>query len=89
MTLQNYIYIYVIIINLTAFAAMGIDKSKAKRNAWRIPEATLFTLAIVGGSIGALSGMFIFHHKIRHLRFRIGLPLILLIHLFLVYVLFL
>ena len=89
MTLQNYIYIYVIIINLTAFAAMGIDKSKAKRNAWRIPEATLFTLAIIGGSIGALSGMFIFHHKTRHLSFRIGLPLILLIHLFLVYVLFL
>ncbi|MEG2418884.1 MAG: DUF1294 domain-containing protein, partial [Eubacterium sp.] len=67
--------------------AMGIDKAKARRGAWRIPEATLFTFAIAGGSIGAILGMILFHHKTKHLNFRFGLPFILLIQLLGLYLL--
>jgi uncharacterized membrane protein YsdA (DUF1294 family) len=56
---------------------MLVDKLKAKRGAWRIPEATLMGIAAVGGSIGALIGMYCFRHKTRHLKFTLGLPLIL------------
>ena len=68
---------YLIAVNLAAFAAFGIDKARAKRGAWRIPERTLFLLALIGGSVGAICGMFFFHHKTRHWYFRCGLPLIL------------
>ena len=61
------------------FAAFGIDKWKARNNAWRIPEATLFLLAIIGGSIGAKLGMHVWHHKTKHLSFIIGIPVILLL----------
>ena len=73
--------IYLVLINLAAFMAFGIDKSRARHHAWRIPEKTLFLLAAVGGSIGALLGMFFFRHKTRHLSFRIGLPVILLVQI--------
>ena len=73
--------IYLVLINLPAFMAFGIDKSRARNHAWRIPEKTLFLLAAVGGSIGALLGMFFFRHKTRHLSFRIGLPVILLVQI--------
>ncbi len=73
--------IYLVLINLAAFMAFGIDKSRARNHAWRIPEKTLFLLAAVGGSIGALLGMFFFRHKTRHLSFRIGLPVILLVQI--------
>jgi uncharacterized membrane protein YsdA (DUF1294 family) len=58
---------------------MGIDKRKARRNAFRIPEATLFSVAIIGGSLGSTLGMFIFKHKTRHWYFKFGLPVILLL----------
>jgi uncharacterized membrane protein YsdA (DUF1294 family) len=70
---------YLVLINLIAFAAFGIDKWKARNNAWRIPEATLFLLAIIGGSIGAKLGMHVWHHKTKHLSFIIGIPVILLL----------
>ena len=54
--------IYLLIVNLAGFAAMGIDKNRARRKAWRIPESTLFLLAIIGGSIGSIAGMYTFHH---------------------------
>lgn len=73
--------IYLVLMNLAAFTAMGVDKSKAKRRAWRIPEKTLFLLSLLGGSIGSLAGMYIFRHKTRHLKFTIGMPLILIFHL--------
>ena len=73
--------IYLVLINLAAVMAFGIDKSRARNHAWRIPEKTLFLLAAVGGSIGALLGMFFFRHKTRHLSFRIGLPVILLVQI--------
>ncbi len=78
---------YVIMMNLVSFALMGIDKYKAKKKAWRIPEATLFLFAIFGGSIGSILGMFLFHHKTRHWYFRYGLPLILIVQLVCIYLL--
>ena len=75
--LMKIICCYVVIINVVAFLAYGVDKSKAKKNKWRIPEKTLILLAVVGGSIGALLGMSVFHHKTQKLKFKIGVPVIL------------
>ena len=69
--------IYLIVINFVTFLIYGIDKLKAKRGKWRIPESVLLTLAGVGGSIGALFGMWAFRHKTKHKKFTIGVPLIL------------
>ena len=68
-------------INLVTFAVYGIDKAKAKRGAWRMPEKTLFLLPLLGGSLGALLGMRVFHHKTKHWYFVWGIPLILLAQL--------
>ncbi|MDY3249542.1 MAG: DUF1294 domain-containing protein [Candidatus Choladocola sp.] len=76
--------IYVTLINLIGFLIMGLDKLKAKRRKWRIPEKTLFTVALLGGSIGTLTGMYVFRHKTRHLSFAIGIPAILVIQLLLI-----
>lgn len=73
------ILIYLQLVNLAAFAAMGIDKFKAKTGRWRIPEAVLMTLAVIGGSIGAIAGMYLFRHKTRKHKFSIGLPAILVL----------
>lgn len=68
---------YLIIINAAAFLLMLIDKQKAKRGKWRIPEKTLLGAALLGGSIGAILGMNLFRHKTKHPKFSVGLPLIL------------
>ncbi|SMC54002.1 DUF1294 domain-containing protein [Papillibacter cinnamivorans] len=68
--------IYLAAVNLLAFALMGIDKRKARRSAWRIPERTLFLAAILGGSLGAIAGMQIFRHKTKHWYFQLGMPAI-------------
>ncbi len=68
---------YLLAINALAFVFMLVDKQKAKRDAWRIPEATLMGLAALGGSLGALAGMYVFRHKTRHIKFTLGVPLIL------------
>ena len=73
--------LYLVLINLAAFLLMGADKSRARRGLWRIPEKVLFLSAVLGGSAGAMGGMFFFRHKTRHLRFRIGLPAILLLQI--------
>ncbi len=78
---------YVIMMNIVSFALMGIDKYKARKKAWRIPEATLFLFAVFGGSPGSILGMFFFHHKTRHWYFLYGLPLILIIQLAGIYLL--
>lgn len=75
---------YVIIMNIIGFALMGIDKHKAKKRAFRIPEATLFTVALIGGSIGSILGMYTFRHKTRHRSFVYGMPAILIIQVILV-----
>lgn len=75
------LYIYLAVVNVTAFALYGLDKYKAKKGAWRIPEKTLLGIAVIGGSVGALAGMNFFRHKTRHWYFKYGLPAILAIHL--------
>ena len=74
-------FIYLTAVNLAAFALYGIDKYKARRGLWRIPEAVLLFAAAAGGSAGALLGMRVFHHKTKKPRFFIGVPVILLLHL--------
>lgn len=69
--------IYLLIINALGCILMLADKIKARKNRWRIPEATLFLVAAIGGSIGSLAGMYLFRHKTRHLSFTVGMPLIL------------
>ena len=83
-TVQAIIGIYLICVNLIGFIYFFIDKQKAKRQSWRTPEATLFTIAIFGGSIGCLLGMYLFHHKTRKRAFFIGMPLILAIQILLI-----
>ncbi len=68
--------VYFIIMNIAGFASMGIDKAKAKKHAWRIPEATLFLIALLGGSIGSIVGMQLFRHKTKHWYFVAGMPAI-------------
>ena len=80
---KNLILIYLILVNITGFAMMGIDKSRAKRGAWRIPEKTLFLVSALGGSIGTWAGMYFFHHKTRHWYFVVGMPLILIVQIIL------
>ena len=73
--------IIILIINIVAFAAFGIDKFKAKKGQWRIPEATLLLLALLGGSIGSLAGMYFFHHKTKHKKFTILVPVFLILQI--------
>ncbi len=75
---MKYFIIYLIIINLLAFLAMYIDKRRAQYGKWRIKEHTLFVLAFLGGSIGAIVGMYAFRHKTQKARFFIGFPVILI-----------
>lgn len=72
---------YFVIINIIGYVSMGLDKRKAKRHVWRIPEATLFSIALLGGSVGSIYGMFHFHHKTRHWYFVVGLPIIFFLQL--------
>ena len=72
---------YLIFINVLTFLFYGIDKRKARKSRWRISETTLILLAIVGGSIGALLGMYVFHHKTKHKKFVLGVPAILVIQI--------
>lgn len=81
---MKYLVIYLIIINLIAFFAMLIDKRRAEKGKWRIKEYTLFLLALLGGSIGAIIGMYTFRHKTKKARFFVGFPLILIIEILLI-----
>lgn len=71
------ILIYLLAINVFAFFLYGIDKWKAKRSKWRIPEMTMLSIAVIGGSVGAWIGMKVWHHKTMHKKFKYGIPLIL------------
>ena len=71
--------VYLIAVNLIAFILYGADKHKAKQGKWRISEKTLLGIAVIGGSIGALLGMQIFHHKTKHWYFRYGVPFLLIV----------
>lgn len=76
---------FLVSINILAFNVYGIDKWRAAHGRWRIPESTLLGLAVIGGSIGALLGMKVWHHKTKHKKFVFGLPLILIAQLVIVY----
>ncbi len=73
------ILIYFFVINIVAFIVYGIDKYRARRAQWRIPESTLLLLAVIGGSVGAWCGMKVWRHKTLHNKFRYGVPLIMLL----------
>ena len=79
---------YLMVINIVTFLVYGLAKIKAKQGSWRISEATLLIFAVIGGSIGAMLGMKVWHHKTMHKKFKYGLPLILLGQIALIYLIF-
>ena len=79
--LGSVVLFYLAAVNLVTFAAFGIDKWKAVRHRWRIPEATLLGLSLIGGALGGLAGMRLFHHKTRKARFFVGVPVMLALQL--------
>ena len=84
MTGGTWLYVlagYLAVINAITFAVYGADKRRARKDRWRVPERTLFLLAVLGGSLGALLGMHVFHHKTKHWYFRLFIPLILLLQI--------
>ena len=81
MAVDKFFYGYLLAVNIVTFCAYGIDKYKAKNKKWRIPEKVLIGLALTGGSAGALAGMSAFHHKTRKKKFRIGVPVIIILQL--------
>lgn len=82
-TVQN-ILIYLIIINIIGFLIMYIDKQKAKKGSWRIPENTIFVVTAIGGGIGTIAGMYKFRHKTKKKIFTIGLPFLLIMDILLI-----
>ena len=81
---MNIILGYLLAVNIATFFLYGIDKYKAKRGLWRISEATLLTMAAIGGSIGAWAGMRLWHHKTMHKKFKYGIPVIIIMQIALV-----
>lgn len=85
---MKYLLVYLLIINAAGFLLMRSDKIRARKKRWRIPEATLMTVAALGGSIGSFLGMYTFRHKTRHRKFTLGIPAILVFQLILAGLLF-
>ena len=79
--MMNIILYYLLAVNIATFLLYGIDKYKAKKNRWRISEATLLTMAAIGGSIGAWASMRLWHHKTMHKKFKYGIPLIIILQI--------
>lgn len=79
--MNSYIALLLTVINVVAFFMYGLDKRRAVKHQWRISEAALLGIAFCGGSVGALLGMKIFHHKTKHWKFKILVPLFLLLHI--------
>lgn len=75
-TTTSLFVVYLMIVNVSSFIVYGIDKYKAKKGKWRIPETTLLLLAVMGGSVGALAGIKVLHHKTMHNKFKYGIPFI-------------
>lgn len=87
MSVISYIVLYLATINMTGLIIMGIDKLRARKRAWRIPESTLFVIALMGGSLGTTLGMHLFRHKTRHWYFLYGMPAILFMQIAIVVIL--
>ena len=79
--MMKYLMIYLLIVNAAGFLLMLVDKFKARKKLWRIPEATLMGVAAIGGSIGSLAGMYTFRHKTKHPKFTVGIPVILVLQI--------
>lgn len=79
--MENILMYYLILINIIAFITIYIDKQKAINHRWRIKESTLFFLSIIGGSLGTFLGMYTFHHKTKHIKFTLGIPLIMILQI--------
>lgn len=79
MTLTKVLIVYLLVINLIGYALMGVDKKRAVRGVWRISEASLFIVALLGGALGCTLGMNHFRHKTRHWYFKYGMPAILVV----------
>jgi len=79
--IQEAVIYYLVIINIITFLVYGIDKWKARKSLWRIREASLLMLAVLGGSIGAWLGMKVWHHKTQHKKFRYGIPAIIIVQI--------
>ena len=79
---------YLAVINVATFFTYGLDKWKAKRSRWRIREAALLTLAVLGGSIGAWLGMKVWHHKTQHKKFKVGIPIIIIVQAIIIWYFF-
>ena len=79
--LGRILLVYLLVINLVAFVMYGIDKRRAIKDKWRVPEKTLLLVALFGGSVGAFAGMQVFHHKTKHWKFLIGVPACILLHI--------
>ena len=75
------LWLYLLLVNLVALVVYGVDKRRAKKGKWRISEKPLFLVALIGGSVGAIAGMYLFRHITKHWYFRIGLPVILVAQL--------
>ncbi len=86
---MNFLFFYLIAVNVFTFSLMGVDKNLARNRQWRISERTLFLVSFLGGSVGTWLGMYLFHHKTRKKKFVIGIPVILLIQTGLILWLFL
>lgn len=84
-SLHNFISVYLLIVNLAAFAMFGIDKYKAKKEKWRISELSLFAVSFAGGSFGAWMGMNTWRHKTKHKKFVYGLPLLFVLQVALIF----
>ncbi|GAA0070396.1 hypothetical protein UT300003_19190 [Clostridium sardiniense] len=86
---MNTIFItYILIVNILGYFLMFLDKQKAKKHKWRIPENTLMLVAIIGGSIGSIIGMQTFRHKTKHIKFKFGIPIILILQVILFFLFF-
>ncbi|MBR1740821.1 MAG: DUF1294 domain-containing protein, partial [Lachnospiraceae bacterium] len=81
MDFRKIIPVYLVFINILGFLLMGMDKRKAKKHLWRIPEKTLFLAAVLGGSIGSILGMYTFRHKTKKMIFVIGMPVVLVLQI--------
>ena len=77
--MMNIILGYLLAVNIASFLLYGIDKYKAKKGKWRVSEATLLMMAVIGGSIGAWAGMRLWHHKTMHKKFKYGIPVIIIL----------
>lgn len=84
-TIKWIFMVYICFMNLLGIIVMGVDKSKAKKHKYRIPEKALFTVSLLGGSLGTWAGMYIFRHKTKHWYFVVGMPAIFIFHLILLW----